>query len=155
MIYDYPVTVSASAAKQLTVPARHGHSDMRSGSGALAGSYPFETGDEVVTGWHHHDLHQLEYAFEGVARVETADAHYLLPPRQAAWIPAGVEHRAMALLAEPAPSVLAVATAVGFDSPGGFTRAFRRYTGETPLACRRRVTTPQLGSPLAATPTVL
>jgi AraC-like DNA-binding protein len=254
---------------------------MRRGSGAPAGSYPFETGDEVATGWHSHDLHQLEYAFEGVARVETADAHYLLPPRQAAWIPAGVEHcttltrvrtvsvffdpafclpspsrvriiavppviremilyarrwpigrlpsdriadqffaalgaliaeslddelplhlpvsrhplvaaamrytnahladatlsgactaaatserslrrafraetampwrqyvlesrllRAMAMLAEPAHSVLAVATAVGFDSPGGFTRAFRRYTGETPLAYRRRITSP-------------
>ncbi|HMD92842.1 MAG TPA: helix-turn-helix transcriptional regulator [Trebonia sp.] len=275
------MTVSASAAKELTVPARHGHSDVRGRSGALAGSYPFDTGDEVITGWHHHDLHQLEYAFEGVAQVETADAHYLLPPRQAAWIPAGVEHRttltrvrtvsvffdpafglrahnrvrivavppviremilharrwpigrpssdmiadkffaalgalleeslddelplhlpvsrnplvaaamrytnahladatlagacaaaatserslrrafhaeaampwrqyllesrllrAMALLAEPAHSVLEVAVAVGFDSPGGFARAFRGYTGETPLAYRRRLTSP-------------
>jgi AraC-like DNA-binding protein len=275
------VTVSASAAKQLAAPARLGHRDVRGRSSALAGSYAYEIGDEVFTGWHSHDLHQLEYAFEGVAQVETADAHYLLPPRQAAWIPAGVEHcttltrvrtvsvffdpafclpspsrvriiavppviremilygrlwpigrlpsdriadqffaalgaliaeslddelplhlpvsrhplvaaamrytnahladatlsgactaaatserslrrafraetampwrqyvlesrllRAMAMLAEPAHSVLAVATAVGFDSPGGFTRAFRRYTGETPLAYRRRITSP-------------
>jgi AraC-like DNA-binding protein/quercetin dioxygenase-like cupin family protein len=272
------VTVSASAAKQLTAPARRGLYDVRGGSSALAGSYAFESGDEVVTGWHSHDLHQLEYAFEGVARVDTADAHYLLPPQQAAWIPAGVEHcttltrvrtvsvffhpalglrahdrvriiavspvlremvlyarrwpvsrpdgdpvaaqfltalgalieeslddelplrlpvsrqpqvaaamrytsthladatfagacaaaaasprtlrrafqaeaampwrqyllesrllRAMALLAEPAPPILAVAGEVGFDSPGGFTRAFRRYTGETPLDYRRRI----------------
>jgi transcriptional regulator GlxA family with amidase domain len=50
--------------------------------------------------------------------------------------------RAMAMLAGPAHSVLAVATAVGFGSPGCFTRAFRRYTGETPLAYRRRITSP-------------
>jgi AraC-like DNA-binding protein len=265
----------------MAAPARLGHRDVRGRSSALAGSYPFET-VTAVTGWHSHDLHQLEYAFEGVARVETADAHYLLPPRQAAWIPAGVEHcttltrvrtvsvffdpafglrghdrvriiavppviremilyarrwpigrlssdriadqffaalgalleeslddelplrlpvsrhplvaaamrytdanladatlagacaaaatsqrslrrafhaeaampwrqyllesrllRAMALLADPASSVLSVAVAVGFDSPGGFTRAFRRYTGETPLAYRHRITAPR------------
>lgn len=32
------------------------------------------------------------------------------------------------------------AAAVGFDSPSGFTRVFRRYFGETPLAYRRRIT---------------
>ena len=47
--------------------------------------------------------------------------------------------RAMALLAEPGPTVLAVATAVGFDSTSGLNRAFQRYTGETPLAYRQRV----------------
>jgi AraC-like DNA-binding protein len=34
----------------------------------------------------------LEYAFEGVAEVETATARYLVPPQQAVWIPAGVRH---------------------------------------------------------------
>jgi AraC-like DNA-binding protein len=58
----------------------------------MAGSYAYE-GDELVTTWHCHDLHQIEYAFRGVAEVETAIAHYLLPPQQAAWIPTGVEHR--------------------------------------------------------------
>jgi mannose-6-phosphate isomerase-like protein (cupin superfamily) len=57
-----------------------------------AGTYATEVGDEVITGWHSHDLHQIEYAFEGVAQVETATARYLLPPQQAVWIPAGVEH---------------------------------------------------------------
>ena len=47
--------------------------------------------------------------------------------------------RAMALLAQPQPNVLAVGMTVGFDSISGFTRAFRRYTGETPLAYRQRV----------------
>lgn len=47
--------------------------------------------------------------------------------------------RAMALLAEPGPSVLAVATDVGFESVSAFTRAFVRCCGETPSAYRRRV----------------
>jgi AraC-like DNA-binding protein len=266
----------------MTVPARGGLRDVRAGSGARAGTYPFEVGTEVVTGWHHHDLHQMEYAFEGTAQVETVTARYLLPPQQAVWIPAGVEHcttltrvrtlavffdpasfdsvfssagervrviavapvlremvlharrwpigraasgpapaaffdalahviagsldqeaplslpvcgdplvaaamrvtldnladvtltsvcaavcasertlrraflaqaglpwrryllqarllRAMALLSEPGPTVLSIAMEVGFDSVSGFTRAFRRLTGETPLSYRQRV----------------
>jgi transcriptional regulator GlxA family with amidase domain len=47
--------------------------------------------------------------------------------------------RSMALLAEPGPSVLRVATDVGFDSASAFSRAFLRYAGETPSAYRRRV----------------
>lgn len=272
------MTVSASTARKATPAANVGYRDVRGGSSALAGSYPFSVGDEKVTGWHSHDLHQLEFAFEGVAEVETATARYLLPPRQAVWIPAGVSHcttltrvrtvavffdpasgvhagdrvrilpvspviremilyarrwpigratsdvvadgffttlghlitesldaelplrvpssqhpvvaavmrytnehlaevtpadvcaaagisertlrrvflaetgmpwrqyllecrllRGMALLSEPGPTVLAVALAAGFGSMSGFARAFRRHTGETPLAYRRRV----------------
>ena len=43
---------------------------------------------------HSHDLHQIQYAIGGVVEVETAAAHYLLPPRQAAWIPVGLQHQA-------------------------------------------------------------
>jgi transcriptional regulator GlxA family with amidase domain len=50
--------------------------------------------------------------------------------------------RAMALLAQPEPNVLGVAIAVGFESMSGFARAFRSYTGETPLAYRQRVLSP-------------
>ena len=57
-----------------------------------AGTFALDIGDEVISGWHSHELHQLEYALEGVACVETASARYLLPPQQAVWIPAGVEH---------------------------------------------------------------
>jgi transcriptional regulator GlxA family with amidase domain len=46
--------------------------------------------------------------------------------------------RAMAMLAEPEPSVLEVATAVGFGSPGAFARSFRAAVGETPSGYRRR-----------------
>ena len=259
--------------------------DMRSDTPVRAGTYLYDsslddTGD-LVTNWHRHDLHQIEYTLEGVAEVETHEAHLLLPPQQALWIPAGLPHRttlkgvrsvavffdpgmvpvtdqrarvlaaspviremmtyavrwpisratsdatadaffgalallaadwleheaplllpsstdpvtravmdstqahlrdattrsvgaelgisertlrrhfvaatgmtwreylltsrllrAMALLSEPHRTVLDVATEVGFDSVSAFARVFRRLTGETPTAFRRRVTSP-------------
>jgi AraC-like DNA-binding protein/mannose-6-phosphate isomerase-like protein (cupin superfamily) len=265
----------------IPIPGRDtGLVDMRSGATVRAGTYAFDrAGDaEVLTGWHHHDMHQLEYALRGTVEVETRHAHYLLPPQQAVWIPAGVEHcttirrvstvsvffaaelvpdggdrarvlaaapviremilhgtrwpvwrgepdrvadvffqalaglvadwldhetplclpssddplvaaamaytrehlddvtvtdvaravstsdrtlrrafaatsgmswrrylltsrllRAMALLAEPGPTVLDVATAVGFNSVSAFTRAFRTYVGEPPTTYRKRL----------------
>jgi AraC-like DNA-binding protein len=59
---------------------------------ARAGSYEY-AGRDVVTGWHHHDMHQLEYASHGVVEVETVAGRYVLPPQRAAWIPAGLSHR--------------------------------------------------------------
>jgi len=64
---------------------------LREHAGAAAGSYLYE-GTTTVASWHRHDVHQLEYAFEGVVEVETAAARYRLPSRQAAWIPAGLAH---------------------------------------------------------------
>nr|WP_232425123.1 helix-turn-helix transcriptional regulator [Pseudofrankia inefficax] len=252
--------------------------DMRRGSDVRAGVYRFDIGEDVVTGWHTHHFHEVEYAIEGVAEVETESARFLLPPQQAMWIPAGVAHcptltrvktvavffdpsmvpgthdrartlaaapviremmiygerwpinrpsgdatadayfevlatlvfdwldheiplslptttdpvvsaamdytnahldqvelfdvcraigvsdrslrrafsavtgmawrdyllqsrlmRAMAILAEPGPTILETATRVGFGSVSAFTRAFRRHTGETPTSYRRRV----------------
>jgi AraC-like DNA-binding protein len=46
------------------------------------------------TPWHSHDMDQLQYAFSGVMEVEDQHAKYLLPRTLAAWIPAGVTHRA-------------------------------------------------------------
>ena len=54
-----------------------------------AGAWP-EDADDLVAMWHTHELHQLLYAFEGVAEVETDGSRHLLPPQQAAWIPAGL-----------------------------------------------------------------
>ena len=87
------MAVSARSDKILSRTDRReiGLVDMRRGGRPLAGSFLYE-GDRLVTGWHSHDLHQIEYAIEGVVEVETATAHYLLPPQQAAWIPAGLEH---------------------------------------------------------------
>jgi AraC-like DNA-binding protein/mannose-6-phosphate isomerase-like protein (cupin superfamily) len=86
------MAVSARSVKDLSVSANADFVDMRTGGHPAAGSFPYE-GDTLVTTWHMHDLHQVEYAFHGTVEVETASAHFLLPPQQAAWIPAGVEHR--------------------------------------------------------------
>jgi len=67
--------------------------ELRRGGRALGGSYLYE-GEGLITGWHCHEVHQIEYALGGVVEVETSSAHYLLPPQQAAWIPAGLEHQA-------------------------------------------------------------
>ncbi len=50
-------------------------------------------GSDVAYDWHRHPHHQLLYAFSGVARVETRDGLWLLPPQRAIWIPAGIPHR--------------------------------------------------------------
>jgi AraC-like DNA-binding protein/quercetin dioxygenase-like cupin family protein len=68
--------------------------ELRRGGRAMAGSYLYE-GDGLITGWHSHEVHQIEYAMHGVVEVETDAAHYLLPPQQAAWIPVGLEHQAV------------------------------------------------------------
>ncbi|WP_344824748.1 helix-turn-helix transcriptional regulator [Actinocorallia longicatena] len=65
--------------------------ELRGGGGMPTGSFGFE-GDLRRAAWHVHDLHQLEYAFEGVVDVETEAARYRLPSRLAVWIPAGLPH---------------------------------------------------------------
>jgi AraC-like DNA-binding protein len=85
------VAGEASAANDLADAAILPMSDLRRAgrvrAGALAWSLP-----DIVTGWHRHPYHQLEYALTGVAEVDCVDGHYLLPPQQAIWIPAGVSH---------------------------------------------------------------
>lgn len=89
------MTVSALSAKDFAQSANLSERviDLRRGSRALAGSYLYE-GDGLITGWHSHDVHQIEYAIGGVVEVETASGHYLVPPQQAAWLPQGLEHQA-------------------------------------------------------------
>ena len=48
---------------------------------------------DIDAPWHHHDMHQLQYAFEGSMEVEDKARRNLLPRTLAAWIPAGVIHR--------------------------------------------------------------
>lgn len=82
--------------------------DMRSGGRAVTGSFYYK-GDRLVTGWHRHDLDEIEYALQGAVEVETVVARYFLPPQQAAWIPAGLDHdttintavRSISVLFEP------------------------------------------------------
>lgn len=93
------MTVSASSARVFAESANRvgkatiGRVELRRGGRVQGGSYLYE-GHRLVTGWHSHDLHQVEYAIGGVVEVETAAAHYLLPPQQAAWIPVGLKHQA-------------------------------------------------------------
>jgi AraC-like DNA-binding protein len=77
--------------RESTRTAILGVADMRHGAATLAGSYCYE-GKKLATGWHFHDLHQVEYALSGLVEVEDTSGHYLLPSQQAAWIPAGVAH---------------------------------------------------------------
>lgn len=87
------MTVSALSDRHRADSARPPQIDLRRGGQALAGSYLYE-GDKLLTGWHSHDVHQIEYAIGGVVEVETPAGHYLLPPQQAAWLPVGLEHSA-------------------------------------------------------------
>lgn len=272
------MTVFARPAMNRPVTDSEGFADVRRGSDVRAGAYPHD-GVDLVSSWHSHDLHQLVYASRGTAEIETAAGRHLLPPQQAAIIPAASEHRttlqavesvsvyfapdlidlrstkilavpglvremivyssrwlidrrssdamadtffetlahfvselsenayslhlptptdpvvcdavafthahlrtvqendvcqaigvssrtlrrhfqtdldmswaryarqyrllsAMALLAQPEPSVLLVAQQIGFDSPSAFNRAFRHVTGESPTEYRRRVSAP-------------
>ena len=90
------MTVSASSDRVLSDAANLPRRviELRRGGSALSGSYLYQ-GDALITGWHSHEVHQIEYALHGVVEVETDSAHYLLPPQQAAWIPAGLDHQAV------------------------------------------------------------
>lgn len=102
------MTVSAVSAKDPVQTATTGLVDLR-GPGRWTGGSHLYDGGRVVTGWHFHDVHEIEYACRGVVEVRTAAGHYLLPPHQAAWIPAGLRHqttlnadaRTLAVLFEP------------------------------------------------------
>jgi AraC-like DNA-binding protein len=57
-----------------------------------AGAIPQDEFD-MDTPWHSHDMHQLQYAFDGSIEVEDRGARYLCLRTRAIWIPAGVVHR--------------------------------------------------------------
>ena len=59
----------------------------------LNGGSHLSTGIQMDTGWHMHDMHQFQYAFEGMIEIEDEIARYLVPHQYAAWIPAGTRHR--------------------------------------------------------------
>jgi AraC-like DNA-binding protein/quercetin dioxygenase-like cupin family protein len=95
LVYDLAVVaVAARSVKDLPIPASHGVVAMRGEPGVAAGSWVYH-GEGLASGWHSHPMHQLEYAVSGLVEVDTAAGWYLLPPQQAAWIPAGVQHRSI------------------------------------------------------------
>jgi len=91
------VTVSALPDRNYAIAADSTSSvatvDLRCGGHAIGGSYLYE-GEALETNLHRHDVHQIEYAIGGVVEVATEAGHYLLPPQQAAWLPAGLAHSA-------------------------------------------------------------
>ena len=66
------MTVSASSDKLLSETAKMPRRviELRRGGCARGGSYLYE-GDALITGWHSHEVHQIEYALHGVVEVET------------------------------------------------------------------------------------
>jgi AraC-like DNA-binding protein len=103
------MTVSAASAKDQVQTATTGLVDLRESGRWVGGSHTYDGGEQLVTGWHFHDVHEIEYACRGVVEVKTQAGHYLLPPHQSAWIPAGLQHqttlhadgRTLAVLLEP------------------------------------------------------
>jgi AraC-like DNA-binding protein len=59
--------------------------------------------------------------------------------------------KAMSLIAQDSDTMINIALAVGFESTSAFTRAFRRYAGETPTEYRHRTR----ALPLPSTTTAL
>src|SRR6202044_765523 len=87
------MTVSAAPAKDQVQTATTGLVDLGERGRWVGGSHVYDGGEQLVTGWHFHDVHEIEYACRGVVEVKTQAGHYLLPPHQAAWIPAGLHHQ--------------------------------------------------------------
>ena len=87
------MTVPADSAKDQVRTATTGLVDLRESGRWAGGSAMYDGGEQLVTGWHFHDVHEIEYACRGVVEVKTQAGHYLLPPHQAAWIPAGLQHQ--------------------------------------------------------------
>jgi mannose-6-phosphate isomerase-like protein (cupin superfamily) len=86
------MAVVVPAVKKLPFPANVPDVDLGGGQRQRAGCYLFD-GDELVAPWHRHAMHEIQYAFEGIAEVESAGSRHVLPPGQAVWIPAGLPHR--------------------------------------------------------------
>jgi AraC-like DNA-binding protein len=87
------MTVPADSAKDQFLTATTGLVSLREDGRWAGGSLMYDGGEQLLTGRHFHDVHEIEYACRGMVEVETQAGHYLLPPHQAAWIPAGLHHQ--------------------------------------------------------------
>ena len=79
-------------ARTTEVPPRMDSPCLMYNTEVLAGTVTSDRHREV-TGWHFHAMDQLEYAWKGAVQLQTAEGRYLLPPQQAALIPAGTSHQ--------------------------------------------------------------
>src|ERR1700683_4758071 len=87
------MTVPADSAKDQAQAATTGLVNLREGSRWAGGSLMYDGGEQLVTGWHFHHVHEIQSACRGMVEGKTEAGHYLLPPHQAAWIPAGLHHQ--------------------------------------------------------------
>ena len=111
---------------------------LRTTAVVTAGTYEHVASD-LVTAWHHHDLHEIEYAVSGVAELRTETSHFVLPPQHAAWVPAGVPHcpilrdvHTIAVFFDPAAFDLPSREAVVFPVPP-VLREMIRYAARWPI----------------------
>lgn len=128
------MTVPADSAKDQVQTATTGLVNLRESGRWVGGSHVYDGGEQLVTGWHFHDVHEIEYACRGVVEVKTEAGHYLLPPHQAAWIPAGLQVVAKLPAACPCASFHGPAVPAGPFRPRGVHRCgFRRRRGVRPI----------------------
>ena len=65
------MTVSADSAKDQVQTATTGLVNLWGNSRWAGGSLMYDGCEQVVTGWHFHDVHEIEYACRGMVEVET------------------------------------------------------------------------------------
>ncbi|HUA29330.1 MAG TPA: helix-turn-helix transcriptional regulator [Streptosporangiaceae bacterium] len=135
------MTVPADSAKVQVQTATTGLVDLREHRRWAGGSHLYDGGEQLVTGWHFHDVHEIEYACHGIVEVKSPAGHYLLPPHQVAWIPAGLQHqttlnadaRTLAVLFEPA-LVPAAGDRVRIIAVSALLREMMLYSARWPIS---------------------
>jgi len=135
------MTVSADPAKDQVQTATTGWVDLRGNTRWAGGSLVHDGDERLATGWHFHDVHEIEYAGRGMVEVTTEAGHYLLPPHQAAWIPAGLHHQTtlsagaqtLAVLFEPG-LVPAAGDRVRILAVSALLREMMLYSSRWPIA---------------------
>lgn len=95
---------------------------MRDRSVPILGGGHDSDGWLVDSPWHHHDMHQLLYAFAGLVEVEAPEGGHFIPHQFAAWIPAGTVHRTR-IQAVPSGSIFLSVDLV--PTPGDRLRVIR------------------------------
>ncbi|WP_199747986.1 AraC family ligand binding domain-containing protein [Actinomadura sp. WAC 06369] len=100
------------------------------GIGAIVvGHFPLASGEWIAP--HSHTHHQLAWTRRGVVGVAVGDAHWVLPPTRALWLPAGVVHRTSATR-KPAALIRKESTRVGRTPRHGTAREASHIATSSP-----------------------
>ena len=75
------MTVPADSAKDQVQTATTGLVDLRESGRWVGGSHMYDGGEQLVTGWHFHDVHEIEYACRGMVEVKTCLLYTSPSPR--------------------------------------------------------------------------